>query len=73
MGLIAGGKKYVLCVSGALFCLFCLSFLEKHQPRKGELRPSGISVLGILGVYCIAVQNNRDQIEKKKKRKEWEK
>lgn len=40
----------------------------KNITLGGESRPSSIFVVGILGFYCIAVQNNRDQIEKKKKK-----
>lgn len=67
VGLIAGGKS--MCYVSLVHCLVysALAFW-KNISLGGESRPSSIFVVGILGFYCIAVQNNQDQIEKKKKR-----
>lgn len=61
VGLIAGEKS--MCYVSLVHCLVysALAFW-KNISLGGESRPSSIFVVGILGFYCIAVQNNRDQI-----------
>lgn len=55
-----------MCYVSLVRCLVYSAFgFWKNITFGGESRPSSIFVVGILGFYCIMVQNNRDQIEKK--------
>lgn len=67
-GINSEGKS--MCYVSLVRCLVysALAFW-KNITLGGESRPSSIFVVGILGFHCIAVQNNRDQIEKKKNKR----
>lgn len=56
-----------MCYVTLVRCLvYSVLALRKNISLGGESRPSGIFVEGILGFYCMALQNNQDQIEGKK-------